>query len=189
METEHGPTPFNLVRHGQSAEAEIEAISAGCSLSSGGELWLTFQVTGAVDNIAIPKPRTGVRADGLWETTCFEMFLKRHGEEGYAEINVSPSTDWAVYAFDAYRANRRHAVGASVIKAVLRRTAETLSLAAHVRLRQFTAADCDAYAMGLSTVIEDKHGAKSFWALAHPSGAPDFHHDGSFIGAVSKGAH
>jgi len=29
-------------------------------------------------------------------------------------------------------------------------------------------------------VIEEKDGAKSYWALAHPPGAPDFHHRDCF---------
>ena len=33
----------------------------------------------------------------------------------------------------------------------------------------------DASAAGLSAVIEEKDGTKSYWALAHGGGAPDFH--------------
>jgi hypothetical protein len=34
--------------------------------------------------------------------------------------------------------------------------------------------------LGLSAVIEEKGGSKSYWALAHPPGAPDFHHQEAF---------
>jgi hypothetical protein len=34
--------------------------------------------------------------------------------------------------------------------------------------------------LGLSAVIEDSSGAKSYWALAHPPGKPDFHHPDCF---------
>ena len=34
--------------------------------------------------------------------------------------------------------------------------------------------------IGLSAVIEERHGRKSYWALAHPPGKPDFHHDDCF---------
>jgi hypothetical protein len=30
--------------------------------------------------------------------------------------------------------------------------------------------------MGLTAVIEEADGTRSFWALAHPPGEPDFHH-------------
>jgi len=34
--------------------------------------------------------------------------------------------------------------------------------------------------LGLSAVIEEKTGRKSYWALAHPAGKPDFHHSDCF---------
>jgi hypothetical protein len=34
--------------------------------------------------------------------------------------------------------------------------------------------------LGLSVVLEEKNGAKSYWALAHPPGKPDFHHEDCF---------
>lgn len=35
--------------------------------------------------------------------------------------------------------------------------------------------------LGLSAVIEEKGGRKSYWALAHPPGKADFHHPDSFV--------
>ena len=35
--------------------------------------------------------------------------------------------------------------------------------------------------LGLSAVIEETSGHKSYWALAHPSENPDFHHSDSFV--------
>jgi hypothetical protein len=34
--------------------------------------------------------------------------------------------------------------------------------------------------LGLSAVIEETSGRKSYWALAHPPGKPDFHHADCF---------
>ena len=39
--------------------------------------------------------------------------------------------------------------------------------------------------LGLSAVIEERDGAKSFWAMAHPEGAPDFHHRSCFAATLS----
>jgi hypothetical protein len=33
---------------------------------------------------------------------------------------------------------------------------------------------------GLAAVIEETSGRRSFWALAHPPGKPDFHHADCF---------
>jgi len=37
-----------------------------------------------------------------------------------------------------------------------------------------------AWRVGLSAVIEETSGNKSFWALTHPSGKADFHHPDCF---------
>jgi hypothetical protein len=34
--------------------------------------------------------------------------------------------------------------------------------------------------LGLSAMIEETSGSKSYWALAHPPGQPDFHHPDCF---------
>ena len=38
----------------------------------------------------------------------------------------------------------------------------------------------DPLHIGLSAVIEEEGGRKSYWALAHPPGPPDFHHPDCF---------
>jgi hypothetical protein len=35
--------------------------------------------------------------------------------------------------------------------------------------------------LNLSAVIEEASGRKSYWALTHPSGEPDFHHSDCFV--------
>jgi hypothetical protein len=34
--------------------------------------------------------------------------------------------------------------------------------------------------LGLAAIVEEASGDKSWWALAHPPGAPDFHHADCF---------
>lgn len=38
--------------------------------------------------------------------------------------------------------------------------------------------------MGLSAVIEERDGTKSYWALAHAPGSPDFHNRDCFIATL-----
>ena len=38
----------------------------------------------------------------------------------------------------------------------------------------------EKWQLGLSAVIEELNGHKSYWALAHPPGKPDFHHSDCF---------
>ena len=39
-------------------------------------------------------------------------------------------------------------------------------------------------ALALSSVIEELDGTKSYWALAHPPGQPDFHHPACFAATL-----
>ena len=39
--------------------------------------------------------------------------------------------------------------------------------------------------LGLSAVIEEQDGTKSYWALAHPDGPPDFHDPACFAASLS----
>jgi hypothetical protein len=39
--------------------------------------------------------------------------------------------------------------------------------------------------LGVAAVIEETSGRKSYWALAHPPGKPDFHHPDSFAHVLS----
>lgn len=41
-----------------------------------------------------------------------------------------------------------------------------------------------ALRMGLSAVIEERDGTKSYWALAHAPGPPDFHNSDCFIATL-----
>lgn len=41
------------------------------------------------------------------------------------------------------------------------------------------------WSMGISTIIEEGNGRKSYWALAHPQGKADFHHPDSFAAELA----
>lgn len=43
------------------------------------------------------------RTDGLWKSTCFEIFILPESQENYYEVNLSPNLDWNIYQFDSYR--------------------------------------------------------------------------------------
>lgn len=136
------------------------------------DILLTYRLAGG-QNVITPEWSSAERTDGLWRTTCFELFVMFDDDERYVELNFSPSTRWAAYAFDGYREGM----------APLPR-----DFAPHIdRLVDGIEVDCDLSGlphgqlrMGLSAVIEEEGGVKSYWALAHPPGPPDFHHPACF---------
>lgn len=162
-----------LVAHPDMAALPI-GIDAKVGLVDAGSLRFDFMLSGAIDRVAIAPLRAGERTDGLWQHSCFEVFL-RFSSGGYVEFNFSPSGDWASYRFDAYRAGMR--ADPAMPRLHVERSAERLALTAEIDLAGWPALPD---AIGLSAVIEARDGTRSYWALRHPPGKPDFHHPDCF---------
>lgn len=124
-------------------------------------------------SVAMPAPAPAVRTDGLWQRTCVELFAASAGAAGYVEFNLAPGGAWAAYRFDGYRAGmapldlRADPVISTAI------ADDVLILTARLALDTLPPG---AVELGLSAVIEEVDGTKSYWAVAHPAGVPDFHH-------------
>jgi hypothetical protein len=164
----HASTPPRAVRLGARAARTAS------------ELRLGWRLDGDVARVRLPPPGAPRRGDRLWGHTCFEAFVGADGEPAYVELNVSPSLEWAAYAF----VRRRE--GGTVLDAALeprlrRRTAGALELDAAVPLAALAPSFARAVLrVGLSAVVEHDDGALSYWALRHAPGAPDFHHPDAF---------
>ena len=141
---------------------------------SSGLLDLWYVVQGDLDRIVIPPPGEAKRADDLWQTTCFELFLRPAEGSGYFEFNFSPSGEWAAYSFAGHREGMKEAALSS---SPLISTATTPwgALEAHVTLPLDLPARAGPCFLNLAAIVEEKEHGRSFWALSHPPGDPDFH--------------
>jgi hypothetical protein len=130
----------------------------------------------ATGALAIPPPGPVERREGLWEATCFELFVRPLSGDAYLEFNFSPSRAWAAYEFQSYRKGRRDL---PLAPPTIERWGDVTgySLEAELDLIVPWAFPCR---VGLSAVVEEADGTKSYWALAHPLGKPDFHHPDCF---------
>ncbi len=158
----------SLICHPDTPPVAVEAIEATIGYDNGRWL-LSFVAQGAVP--LIPPRAASVRVDGLWKTTCFELFVRGQAED-YAEFNFSPSTRWAAYRFARYRA------GISKLP-VTAPHIEPIEGGVRVTLH-YAMPNAGHQCIGLAAVIEEIDGTKSYWALAHPPGKPDFHHPDCF---------
>lgn len=165
---------FALRPHPNAVAGGALSISA-IAKRSGAFLIVRFVMTGEIDKVRRSAPSNGQRRDGLWQTTCFEAFVRGYGAIGYHEFNFAPSGDWASYSFDAHRGGMREAPGEPVIERTDDGVSVTVDLSAYPDL---VGAD---WHVGLTTVIEEIDGTKSYWALKHPEGAPDFHDATCFV--------
>jgi hypothetical protein len=130
---------------------------------------------------------TGARADALWKHTCFEAFLAPAQVPGYHEFNFSPSREWAIYRFSAYRDGMAPAEIGEAPQISLHRGDAGVELEATVRLDALAdLRDAHRLKLALAAVIEDQDGRLSYWALRHAPGKPDFHHPSAFALEIAR---
>jgi hypothetical protein len=171
-----------LVRHPQSHNRAVHAIDISVFWIDKRWLLFAYVLKAKMANLRIPAPRHPRRAEGLWKHTCFEAFIAAKGSLNYYEFNFSPSGEWAAYSFCSYREGGPIDDDALAPEMSIRSAGTTLELNAIIRLDRLVSLQPNAlFRLGLSAVIEDVEGQRSYWALKHPPGKPDFHHPDSFL--------
>jgi len=146
-----------------------------------GSLDIRYIVTGDISALRVPTVTASTRVDGLWHHTCFEAFVRAQPCGAYYEFNFAPSLQWSAYRFGGYRSARSDAD--LILAPQLKGRAGSTSYELKVLLDLAQTSDLPndmAWQFGVSAVIEDASGDKSYWALAHPAAQPDFHHPDSF---------
>ena len=144
-------------------------------------LTLSYAVTGKVNDIRMPAVTAAGRSDELWRHTCFEAFVRASSGTEYYEFNFAPSTQWAAYRFTGYRTGMSVAAEITSIQIEAQSKPDCYTLRASLELDRLSGLPRSTlWRLGLSALIEDTGGRKSYWALAHPPGKPDFHHTDGF---------
>lgn len=140
-----------------------------------GELRFRYRLEGEPARLRIPPRTAARRADELWKHMCFEAFVRLAEQPGYRELNFSPSSEWAAYAFEGYRCGMKPIADFAEPRIRTSRSARAIELQATIRLEAPAGTRC-----ALSAVIEEIDGTLSYWALWHPAARPDFHHPNAF---------
>ncbi len=171
------PMPLLLQHHTHSTGQAVRLVEADCIELGGGEFDIFFRIHGDIENVVVPSRKPATRQDELWRTTCFEVFIA--SGDGYWEFNFSPSSEWAAYRFADYRKAREIETRTVIRQCDLQQDESVLDM--HIVASLFSPdTNQKSYRLGLSAVIEEAGGAISYWALAHPTGKPDFHHKECF---------
>lgn len=171
---------FNLVPHPSTPPKDPQfkvwaSLDHAASLAAVATTNIWFGVSAPASRFAIPEQVEPRRRDELWKTTCFEVFLRALGEEAYREWNFAPSGEWASYEFSSYRKDMKAAEVDTPPYVRMEDNFTWWALGASIAVP----ADSN-WELGLSAVLEEKDGTKSYWALAHPGDKPDFHAPGCF---------
>ncbi|MEQ1707038.1 MAG: DOMON-like domain-containing protein [Terricaulis sp.] len=169
-----------LKPHPESSCAAVSKIEVELWRTQSEGLVLRYVAAGKIQDLQIPPFAHWTRADGLWQHTCFEAFIRPAGGQAYCELNFSPSSQWAGYTFDRYRDGMREARELRP-QVEMKYGAGFYELRACIGRDQLVASSLSApWRLALCAVIEEIGGEKSYWALAHPPGKPDFHHADGF---------
>jgi hypothetical protein len=159
----------------------VASIKVTISWKQGRALKIVYTLNGAVDRLRVPPRRSARRTDGLWQHTCFELFIAAQNDAEYYEFNFSPSGEWAAYEFRNYRDGGAIDSDDLEPNIAVQQSAETLELSAVLRADRLSGIAPEIrLSLGLSAVIEGLDESLSYWALKHSLGKPDFHHPDSF---------
>jgi hypothetical protein len=167
------PHPASTWQTALSVQVTLAVVAS----EAGPGLLLSYQLQGPASELAclhIPAAETPGPADGLWQSTCFELFVARQEHEAYREFNFSPSGRWACYAFSR---ERERTPADARPRAPEMPSAEWLPSPAPAQMVWVPAVLLPErpWHMGLSAVLAHRDGRLAYLALLHPKDRPDFH--------------
>lgn len=172
--------------HPPLAIGSVEAAILGLD-----EHWLRvrWRVEGA-ERVVLPPFAGKGRADGLWQQTCFELFIRsdRDQEGGYVELNLSPSEQWAAYDFAAYRSGMENRDMPRDPDGTIRIGGNMLIFDASIPVATLPPLP---WKLGICAVVaelgedEEAEPTRSYWALRHSPGQADFHAPACFAARLA----
>jgi hypothetical protein len=170
--------PFGLA----SAEFHLDFSS---EITRGSQaLQARFKLSGPLPALTIPSAKQNPeRRKGLWEETCFELFISEPGLKSYFEINLSPSGDWDVFHFQSYREGmiREPRVQSLAVDSAFSENQGILKCDIPLEALSFTGKELQ---LGATAVLLLRDGSYQYWALQHAGAQPDFHRKESFVHAI-----
>ena len=129
---------------------------------------LILRFTWEGDFLCQAHQNVGRRKVGLWEETCFELFLKSNTGE-YKEWNFSPEGHWNCFSFSDYRKKASPWEDQNL---------EPQSLEFKQDSFQAILPKTSMNKFQISSIV--KREKVHFLALSHSSEKPDFHHPDHF---------
>lgn len=150
------------------------------ALRDGASLKIIYKITDSKKLLDLPAPfalqeKDLRREDGLWNNTCFEMFIRPVDSKAYHEFNFSLKPAWNEYHFEDYRYPQPPKSCSDYSLKNFHWDGQILS----VELNSFKLEEI--FEISLTAVLKEKSGAVHYMALKHIGPEADFHHRESFI--------
>ena len=145
-----------------------------------GALAVRYELRGSMPEVLLPPPaRASGRKHNLWEETCLELFVAPQDSASYWEFNLSPSGDWQVYRFSAYRQDRQEETAFTSLPFAVQSRPDSFSLDLELDLGRIIHAGRPIQ-VGATAVIRDRNSHVTYWALTHCGAQADLHLRPSF---------
>lgn len=151
---------------------------------AGSQLILEYKITGKVDFILFPKKRLSTRVIGLWESTCFELFIKNPHGNNYMEFNFSPEGLWNCFYFARPKDSPLPYENFPKPKTeLIQKDGEAVFCAALdlKYLPKDLRTNLSELFIATPCVLEDRSGNLSYWAYSHQNEFPNFHNFATFL--------
>ncbi len=147
-------------------------------------LTIEYTMSGNLKEIIIPEQAMNPgRKRGLWEETCFELFIGAINSTVYWEVNLSPGGHWNVYRFKNYRLGMEEEPAFSSLPFKVLKQEESLHLSLNVDLNKIAGSELNLN-VGISTIVKSTNGRTAYYSLSHPKPEADFHNRAGFIIAL-----
>ncbi len=142
--------------------------------------FVSYKLTGDIKSIDLGGDPVHARKIKLWEKTCFELFIKNKNDQ-YMEFNFSPVFEWNAFFFNKKGDALKEFEKVSAVKIDILHSMEVFKVIVEIKKKDFPddffTLDMSA---GLTTVLKERNGRLSYWALSHEDQRPNFHDFRSF---------
>lgn len=156
-------------------------INIECELISRDDaFFVSYKLTGDLKSIDLGTEPHHARIIKLWEKTCFELFIKNKKDQ-YMEFNFSPVFEWNAFFFDKKGDALQEFEKMASVKMDILHSMEVFKVIVEIKKSQFPEDFfTEGMSAGLTTVLKERAGRLSYWALSHEDQRPNFHDFKSF---------
>lgn len=159
------------------------AIDLTCELNANPtSLFISYKMTGNLASIDLgDEDPKHARVIKLWEKSCFELFIKNQNDS-YIEFNFSPEFEWNAFFFEKKGDALKEFVKIDKLKIDILLSKDVFQLIVEIDKGKFPTGffEGQEHLAGITSVIKDKSGSLSYWALSHEDTRPNFHDFRSF---------
>ncbi len=144
-------------------------------------VYISYKVTGDLSSLDLGSGRSlHNRVIKLWEKSCFELFIK-DASDSYVEFNFSPEFEWNAFYFAKKGDALKEYEKVNQVKTDILLSQDVFHIIVEIEKNKFPENFFTGeLSAGITSVVKEKNGNISYWALSHEDTKPNFHDFRSF---------